>query len=683
MKKTHPTAKKIPYEIKMHGQNLIDNYHWLRDKNWPKISNKEVLKYINEENEYAKTFFNKRKKLTDKIYKELISRIKLSDTSTPIKKRNYYYFSKTLKKCQYKIHLRKKLDEVEEIIFDENKECKNYKFFQVGSLTVSPSEKLLAYSIDTTGNEYYLIKIRDLTAKQEFEEEILNTLGAPIWSKDNQGFYYAKLNDKWRPNKIYYHKLGTSQKEDKLIYEENDNTFRVSLSKSSDEKFIFINISSSDTDEVRTIGDLTKSKILIKRKKDHLFEIDHFNNDFYIKTNDQGKNFRLVRAGSSQAIKNKNLQELIKHCKNEYLIDFNLFDNHIIITKKILGLTNIFIYDYQFNLINNINFPDAAYDAHPIYSWHDDDGVMINYSSLRTPNSTLKYIFKNSKILTLKEQEIPCGYNKDLYKTERIFIESSDNKTKIPVSLIYKKILLKNDGSNPLLLFGYGSYGISIPAAFNTNIFSLLDRGFIFAIAHIRGGDELGFQWYEEAKFLEKKKTFNDFIDVLKFFANSNFTSRKKISIMGGSAGGMLVGVALNKASEFIKSAIADVPFVDVLNTMLDDTLPLTPGEFNEWGNPKEKKYFDYIKSYSPYDNISKKEYPHVLVLAGLNDPRVTYWEPAKYVAKLREHKTDNNLLFLETEMHAGHRGKTGRFERYKEIAKKYSFLLYTHEIND
>lgn len=677
-----PVANKISHTEKIHGEIVKDDYHWLRDQNWPKVKDKDILGYLKKENSCAEKFFSSKKKLQNKIYKELISRIKLADKSTPIKRRNYYYLIQTLEKAQYPIHLRQKAGGKEEILFDENKESKGLEFFQLGCLTISPNEKLLAYSTDIRGDEYYTLRVRDLNANQDLNDAIENIIGTVIWNNDNTGFYYTKLNDKWRPDKVYYHKLGTTQKDDILVYEEKDVTFRVGVSKSTDEKFIFIDVSSSDSNEVRVINAQHKEHVLIKRKKDHLFDIDHIAQDFYLHTNDKGKNFRLVRISDSKKFTAKNYVELISHSDDEYLIDFDLYDNNLVITKKILGIPNIMVYDYQLNLIDNIKFPDEAYSAGTIFSWRDDDGIMINYSSMRTPQSTMKYIFKTKELLTLKEQEIPCGYDKNQYQSERLYIKSRDHKAKIPVSLVYKKSLMKEDGSNPLLLYGYGSYGISISPSFNTNILSLLDRGFVFAIAHVRGGDDLGFKWYESAKFLHKKRTFNDFIDVLKFLAKSTYSAEGKISILGGSAGGMLVGVALNEAGSLLKSAIADVPFVDVLNTMLDENLPLTPGEFKEWGNPKEKKYFDYIKSYSPYDNITAQNYPHILVLAGLNDPRVTYWEPAKYVAKLRDKKTDNNILLLETKMHAGHQGKTGRFERYREVAKKYVFLLETHGIN-
>ncbi|MEQ9115699.1 MAG: prolyl oligopeptidase family serine peptidase, partial [Rickettsiales bacterium] len=557
-----------------------------------------------------------------------------------------------------------------------------HKFFHNAGFSISPCEKFMAYSVDCVGNEFYTTRVRNLHTKEDLPDTIKDVIGAPTWNNESNGFYYTKLDKNWRPNKVYYHKIGDEQKNDKLIYSEQDKTFRLGLSKSTDGRYIFMTASSSTSQELMIIKNDYQIKTLIKRSKDHLFEVDHFNNIFYLLTNDKGKNFRLIKATSEKNLVEKKWVEIIKHSKNDYLTDFQTYDDHLIITKKISGVPKIFVFNYDMELLDELKFEDDSYYASHTYSWHDDDGFIVNYSSLRTPSTTYKYFFKEKSLKTLKEQIIPSGYKKEHYVSERIYVKSRDGLVKIPVSLIYKKSLFHSNGKNPLLLYGYGSYGISIPATFNTNILSLLDRGFVFAIAHVRGGDDLGFEWYESAKFLNKKRTFDDFSDILKFFVKSKYSSTKKISVMGGSAGGMLVGVTLNNESNLINSAIADVPFVDVLNTMLDETLPLTPGEFKEWGDPKEKKFFDYILSYSPYDNIKKIAYPNILVLAGLHDPRVTYWEPAKYVAKLRESKTDNNILVLETEMHAGHKGATARFERYKELAKKYAFLLSTHNIN-
>lgn len=678
--KKPPFAKQKKHSTFVHGIKIDDNYSWLRDKSWPKVENREILQYIEKENNYSKKYFVRSKPLQEKLYQEMISRIKLTDTSTPIKKRNFYYYTKTYKTKQYLTHFRKNARGEIEVLFDENKESKKNKFFNLGGLAVSPCEQFLAYSLDTIGNEFFYIEVRKIKNQNNLTDRINDTIGSPIWDSNSKGFYYLKLNSKWRPNKIYYHKIGTNQKDDKLIYEEKDQTFRLGLSKSTDEKYIYVTSSSSTSQELMMIRE-HKVKLLIKRKPDHLFEVDHFKGSFFLLTNDQGKNFRLVSTANETDLINSKFLELIPHKKSEYITDFQPYNDHLVITKKVQGLEKIMVYNYKMELLDELNFEDPSYHASHIYTWYDDIGFIVQYSSMRTPKTTYQYLFGAQKLKILKEQLIPSGYKKEEYQSERLHIQSRDKKTKIPVSIIYKKSLMKENGANPLLLYGYGSYGISVPPTFNTNVISLLDRGFIFAIAHIRGGDDLGFEWYESAKFLNKKRTFNDFNDIIRFFANSKYSRPKKISIMGGSAGGMLVGVSLNEESSLVLSAIADVPFVDVLNTMLDDTLPLTPFEYKEWGNPKEKEFFDYIKSYSPYDNIKRMDYPHIYVLAGLNDPRVTYWEPAKYVAKLRELKTDNNTLILETQMNAGHQGASGKFTKYKEVSKKYAFLLLSHGI--
>jgi oligopeptidase B len=673
-----PVAKKIAYKRTIHNHIISDDYHWLRDTNWPKVNNKEILNYLKAENKYTEGFFQPHKKFQDKLYKELIGRIKLADRSVPIKKRNYYYFVETTKTSDYEIHLRKNAQGKTEVILDENKESKPYSYFNVCTISISPNDNLMAYSVDTTGDEHYTVYIKDLTSKKSLKDTLKNVLGSIVWDETSSGFYYTKVNDKWRANKLFYHKLGNKQSEDKLIYHEKDQTFRIGLEKSSDYKYIIVAISSSTSVELRHIksDDLTnKLQMLIERRDDHLCSVDHFHHYFYIHTNDKGKNFRLVRV-DDQDYKRSNYQELIPHSDKIYLTGVALYDHNLIIETKELGLPKIHIMDYDLKRKDSIDYPDPAYAASVIYSCHNDDGMMIGYSSMKSPASILKYDFKTKKIKTLKTQEIPSGYNKDEYASERILVPSREKNIKIPVSIVYKKSLFKKDGSNPLFLYGYGSYGISISPRFNTSIFSLLERGFVYAIAHVRGGDDLGFKWYESAKFLKKRRTFHDFIDIARHLVKHKYTSAGNIAIAGGSAGGMLVGNAVNEAPELFRAAIADVPFVDVLNTMLDDTLPLTPGEFKEWGNPKEKEYFHYIKSYSPYDNVKAQSYPNLYVLAGLNDPRVTYWEPAKWVAKLRDTKTDSNLLVLETDMDTGHGGKSGRFDKFKEVAKKYLFVL-------
>ncbi len=679
-----PIAQKIAYKTTIHGEELVDQYHWLRDKNWPNVQDQKVLDYLNAENTYTENYFKPLNYLTDKIYNEILGRIKLADRSVPVMHSDgYYYFTITEEQLSYPIYARKVKDGPDEIILDQNKEAAGHNFFNIGAISVSPDGKLLAYSQDISGDEHYTILVKDLSDNKLLGDSITNVIGNVVWNKLGTGFYYTKLDDKWRANKVYFHKLGDVQELDFLVQEELDQIFRLNVDKSSSEEYIFVTSSSSTSVETSFIkaDDLShQPNLIIPRREDHLYEVDHINENFYIQTNDKGKNFRLVKLPVKDYSAQKFI-EIVPHSEDVYLIGFYLYKQNLVILTKELGLPKITVSDYALNDKKLISFPDAAYTAGVIYSCVSDDGMLISYSSLNTPATIFKYGFALKDLVTLKTQEIPTGYNRDLYQSERLFATSKDG-VKIPISLVYKKSLFKKDGSNPLFLYGYGSYGIAVPPAFSSNAITLLDRGFVYAIAHIRGGDDLGFKWYESAKFLTKKKTFEDFISVADYLVEQHYTSQGEIAIMGGSAGGMLVGAVMNERPELFKTVIADVPFVDVLNTMLDDTLPLTPGEFKEWGNPKEKAYFDYIKSYSPYDNIRSQNYPKLYVLAGLNDPRVTYWEPAKFVARLRATKTDDNILLLETEMEAGHGGKSGRFDRLKEIAKKYAFMLNEFDLN-
>ena len=674
-KASTPKAKKIPHEIQIHGHALVDQYDWLRDRKWPNVTDQDVLDYLKTENQYTKEFFEPLQPVVDKLYHELIGRIKLADRSTPVKHKHHYYFAITEEKSDYAIHARRKKNGVDEIFFDENKEAKGEKFFKVGAISMSPDENLMAYSVDTSGDEHFTIFVRDLSTNKNFTDKITDAIGSIVWSETQSGFYYTKVDDKWRSNMVYWHVLGTDQNQDVLLYKEQDETFGVSLDKTTDDEYIMLCISSKTSTEIRYIDakDLShKINMFIERKDDHLCDVDHINGHFYILTNDLGKNFRLVRTKDAEAPH----EELIGHSKSAYLIGFLLYDNHLVVESREAGLVQIYVFDYQLKDKEHITFPDPAYSAGAVSSDRDDSGVMIKYNSMVSPSTTFQYNFETRKLETLKVQEIPSGYNKDEYECERIYATSRDGDVEVPVSLVYKKSLFKQDGTNPLFLYGYGSYGHAIPASFSTTRISLLDRGFVYAIAHIRGGDELGFEWYESAKFLTKKRTFHDFIDIAKHLIDKQYTGMAKIVICGGSAGGMLMGVTLNEAPELFKGCVAHVPFVDVLNTMLDDTLPLTPGEFKEWGNPKEEEYFNYMKSYSPYENVKPQHYPHMYVLAGLNDPRVTYWEAAKWVAKLRDVKLDDNTLLLETNMDTGHGGKSGRFEQFKELAKEYAFVL-------
>lgn len=674
-----PKAEKIPHITNIHDQKLTDDYFWLRDKSWPKVEDPKVLAYLNAENAYTEAFMKQHKADYDQLYKEITGRIKLDDSTVPIKKDKYEYYSRTEKTSEHPIYCRKLMTKnaKEEIILDANLLSKKSPYFSLGTLAVSRDHKKLLYSADLIGNDRYTVKIKDLKTGQLLPDAVDNTLGSVIWNKEGTGFFYAKLSDSWRTEEVYFHRLTDPQSKDLLLYKEIDPLFMVGVDLSSSKRFLFITTESKNETEVRYI-DLAQpsleSVLIQARHNDHLYAVEHHGDFFYILTNDKGKNFRLVTTLIAKPAQS-HWQELVPHDPKVYLSGLSIYKDYLVLSTKEDGLAQIKITDFATNEQDIVRFPDPTYEASEMFTTFDAKNIRINYSSLVRPNSVLEYDFSNKQLKTLKVTEIPSGYDESLYQSERIFATSKDG-TKVPISLVYKKSLFKKDGSNPVYLYGYGSYGHAIPAYFRSSILSLLDRGFVYAIAHVRGGDDMGYSWYESAKFLTKRNTFDDFLSVADYLVSQKYTTAGNITISGGSAGGMLIGVSINQRPELFRAAIADVPFVDVLNTMLDDKLPLTPGEFKEWGNPKDPQYFDYIRSYSPYDNVKAQNYPALYVTAGLNDPRVTYWEPAKWVAKLRDLKTDHNLLLLDTNMDAGHAGASGRFGQVKEITKEYLFVL-------
>jgi oligopeptidase B len=654
---------------------MQDEFTWLRDTKWPKVSEPKILEYLNNENKYFEKKMNEFSSLEKQLYHELKGRITQEDESYPIKIDEYYYFNKNEKDKDYPI-LYREYNNSNELLLDSNLLSQDKSSFAIGDTSISYDHKQLAYSYDDDGSERYIIKVKNLNNKQDTPDTIKETIGNIIWNKTNDGFYYVSVNKNWHQDKLFFHKLGTSQEQDILIFHEADPSLHLNIDLSSSKEYLIIDVGNGSNNEIYYLS-LTdkKLKLAIKRKTDLLYTLDHIHDKFYITTNDKGKNFRLINLNINDEFNEKNFFEIIPHNKEHYLTSVYLYNEYLVATKKILGLNNIEYYDLKTNkLLDKLNFPEETYEANVIYTNKDDKYFRLGYSSLTTPYSILEYDTINKTLYTRKTDKIPSGYDSNLYKSKRLWAEGKDG-TKIPISIVYRKDMI-SDSPNKLLLYGYGSYGITIPMNFRKNIISLLDRGFIYAIAHIRGGDELGFNWYESAKFLTKKLTFQDFISVSEYLIEYKYTSSDRLSIMGGSAGGMLVGVVLNERPDLFKSAIALVPFVDVLNTMLDEGVPLTPPEFEEWGNPKNQEYYKYIKSYCPYSNVKKQNYPNMLVTAGLTDPRVGYWEAAKWVAKLRKYKTDDNILLLKTEMHAGHKGQSGRFNGLEEIAMIYSFII-------
>lgn len=651
-----------------------DNYSWLRDKNWPKVESREILDYVNAENNYFESMTLDSKQMEKEIYQELKSRVKEDDESYPVKQDEYYYYTRVEKNKDYSI-LCRKFEGKEETILDCNILAIDKSSFSIGQTSVSCDHSKLAYSFDADGSERFTIYVKDLNSGENLADVITGVMGNIVWNKACDGFYYIKLNENWRPDKVLFHSLGKKEQDDIVIYQEMDPGFYISIGCSASKEYLILDIGNGSSSEARylRLDEFSSSlKIAIKRKKDQLYSLDHIHNNFYLLTNDRGKNFRLVFLSELDEFDVNNFKEIIAHSDNDYLTDIALYDKYLAIAKTVLGLTKLEYFDIKTHkFIGDIKFNEEVYQADIAYT-HSKDFLRISYSSLTMPRSVLEYDFENKILHTRKIDEVK-GYDPSLYKAKRLWATSIDG-VKVPISIVYRKDKFKEN--NPLLLYGYGSYGAGMSASFRSNIISLLDRGFSYAIAHIRGGDELGFTWYESAKFLTKKLTFADFIACSEYLIEQKYTAADKLAIMGGSAGGMLMGVVINQRPELFKAAIAMVPFVDVLNTMLDETLPLTPIEYEEWGNPKHPEYFDYIKSYCPYQNIKMQNYPNILVTAGLTDPRVGYWEAAKWVAKLRKNKLDNNLLLLKTDMDAGHSGKSGRFRYLEEVAMIYSFIL-------
>lgn len=672
---TPPIAPKQTHEFTVHGDTITDDYAWLRDK-----ENPEVIAYLKAENDFTeKILLKPYAELKEQLYQELKSRIKEDDDSVPAKLDHYYYYSKVLAGKQYRIYCRKQnsLDNPEEVFLDVNQLAESTAYFQLGALAISPNHKLLAYSADTTGAEQYTLQFKDLTTGELLGDRIPNTHYSVVWANDNQTFYYTVLDDNQRPYRLYRHVLGQPVAQDELLYEETDAQFFVGCSKSRDRQYIFLEVDGKITSEIYFLdaNDPKASFTIVEpRQKGLEYSVTHHEGSFYIVTNDHAQNFRIAKTSVSQP-QQKFWQEFIPHDPHCLIEGFEEFKDYFVIDERHQGLSRIKVFSLADQKFHYIEFDDPTYAVFSATNLEFDTHTFrFGYTSLVSPMTVFDYDVNTHTKTVKKQDEVPGGYDASQYRSERILATSHDG-VEVPISLVYRQDFQK-DGSCPLYLYGYGSYGMSMDAYFSTNRLSLLDRGFVFAIAHIRGGSEMGRQWYEDGKFLKKKNTFLDFIACAEHLVKEKYTSTGNIAISGGSAGGLLVGATLNLKPELFKAAIADVPFVDVLNTMLDDSLPLTPLEYDEWGNPDDSEYYHYIRSYSPYDNVTSQAYPHLFVTAGLNDPRVTYWEPAKWVAKLRDLKQDQNLLLLYTNMDAGHGGASGRYESLKELAMEYTFLL-------
>ncbi len=650
----------------------VDNYFWLRNRSDP-----EVIAFLEAENRYTEEVMAPTKPLQENLYQEILGRIQETDVSVPVKRDDYFYYTRTEAGKAYSIQCRKRgsLEAPEEILLDANALAEGQKYFRLGNFAVSPDHRLLAYSTDLEGDETYTIQVKNLVTGELLPDRIANTYYTLEWANDNRTFFYTVLDETKRPYRAFRHELGVEP--DVLVYQEDDGRFSLGLGKTRSRRFVFIELASPLTSELRYLeaGDpRAEFRVMLPRRQDVEYDASHHGEYFYIRTNDRAKNFRLMRTEVGDP-SSENWHEVIPARADVTIEGVDSFEDHLVIYERERGLETICIRDGMGGFSHYVDFPEPVYTVSAAGNAEYQTNLLrFNYTSLVTPTSVFDYDVRTRQRELKKQYEVRGGYDASQYQSERIFAKAPDG-VEVPISLVYRRGFERN-GSSPLLLYGYGAYGHSIDPRFSSDRLSLLDRGMIFAIAHIRGGAELGEVWHDQGKLLQKKNTFSDFIAGAEHLISERYTSPDRLAIMGGSAGGLLMGAVLNARPELFHAAIAKVPFVDTLNTMLDPTLPLTMSEYEEWGNPEEKQYYDYIRSYSPYDNVAPREYPTMLVTGGLNDPRVSYWEPAKWVAKLRELKKDSNVLLLKTNMGSGHFGPSGRYEGIKEVAFDYAFLL-------
>ena len=674
---TPPKAQTRPHSYERHGVTIDDPWAWLRDPKYPEVDDPDVIAYLKAENAYFDRWKEQHQELIDQLFEEMKARIKEDDSSVPIRDGDFLYWWAFKPGAQYRTWYRKPVSGgADQVLLDEPAEAEGRDYFRLGALEISPDGKLLATLADYDGSERFELRIRDLATGKDIETVTKVGIGLPVWSSDSAGVVFTEVNDQWRSYRARYHRLGRPVDEDITLYEETEELgFTVGLGKSHDRSTIFVSTGDNATTEVRFVSADDPSRpltLISRRRQGREYHVDAAHGKFWIHTNDDHVNFRLAVADPADPEK---WETVIPGSDRVYLTGATAYRDHLAITTRVDGLDRLTLRTYE-GQETHIPFEEASYSAffmgNPEFA---PDSYRVGYTSMVTPTTTYDYHPQSGELEVLKVQEIPSGYDASQYATERLTIEARDG-TKVPVSVVYKKGFEKN-GEGKLFLYAYGAYGIAIPPSFNSNRVSLLDRGWACAIAHIRGGDDLGYQWFLDGKLTKRTNTFNDFVDAAKGLIAAKFTRAGRIAINGGSAGGELMGAVVNSDPGLWGAVIADVPFVDVLNTMLDDTLPLTPGEWPEWGNPiTDKAAFDYIRSYSPYDNVRAQDYPPMLITGGLTDPRVTYWEPAKWAAKLRATKTDTNPLFLKINMGAGHGGKSGRWEKLHEVAETYGFML-------
>ncbi|MDH5585781.1 MAG: S9 family peptidase [Nitrospirota bacterium] len=670
-----PLAKSIPHALEQHGQVRVDPYYWLNDR-----TNPEVLAYLEKENDYATALREHTAELEHTLFEEIKGRIKPVDLSVPFKQGDYVYYIRYEEGKEYAIYCRKKgsLSGPEEIMIDGNAMAEGHEYFSLGNWMVSSGQDIVAFAIDTQGRRIYSLGFKNLATGEILTDVIPAVTGNMEWGNDNRTLLYARQDpDTLRSYRIYRHVLGQDSAQDELVYEEPDETFSAFIAKSKSKRYLFIGLHQTVSSEYLYLNADTPGgtfHVFCPRERGHEYDVDHLGEYFFIRTNDQAKNFRLMKTGVKTPEKT-HWQEVIPHRSDVFFEGFELFREYLVVEERKDGLIHLRILHHADGQDHELDFGEPAYFASLGDNYEIDTPYLrFGYTSMTTPMTIYDYHMETREKVFLKQEEVLGDFQISHYQTERIFALANDG-TRIPISLVYRKGFSPN-GSHPLLLYGYGSYGASMDASFSSPRVSLLDRGFVYALAHIRGGEELGRQWYEHGKLFHKKNSFTDFIACGEFLIQQGYVHSQKLYALGGSAGGLLMGAVMNMRPDLFHGMVAQVPFVDVVTTMLDPDIPLTTGEYDEWGNPTEKKFYDYMLTYSPYDNVSAKAYPHVLVTAGLHDSQVQYWEPAKWVAKLRAHKTDNNRLLLKTNMDAGHGGASGRFKRYEETAMVYAFLL-------
>jgi len=670
-----PNAEKKPVELEKHGDVRIDNYYWLRERDNP-----DVIAYLEAENAYREAVMKETEDLQDELYEEMVGRIKQTDESVPYKKNGYWYYTRYEEGKEYPVYCRKKgtMDAEEEVMINVNEMAEGHAFYMLVGLSVSKDNRYLTFGVDTVSRRKYTLHVKDLVTGEFLSDEIPVTTGGSTWANDNKTIFYTRKDEQTlRSNAIYRHTLGTPASEDELVYTEDDETFNTFVFKTKSTDYIMIGSVSTMSTEYRFIdasrpGD--EFTVLQPRVRGLEYSVAHFGDHFYIVTNLDAKNFRLMKTPVSATGKG-NWEEVIGHREDVYLEGIELFSNFMVVEERKEGLIGLRVIPWEGDGEHYLEFWEEVYSAGiSVNPEFDTDLLRFGYSSLTTPYSTYDYNMVTREKELLKRQEVLGDFDPDNYEARRIYGTGKDGK-KVPMSIVYRKGVEK-DGETPVLLYGYGSYGNTIDPGFRSSRLSLLDRGFIFAIAHVRGGQIYGREWYEDGKLLNKMNTYTDFISCAEHMINDGYTNPEKLFAMGGSAGGLLMGAVLNMRPELFEGVVAAVPFVDVVTTMLDESIPLTTGEYDEWGNPNEEKYYEYMLSYSPYDNVKEQEYPNILVTTGLHDSQVQYWEPAKWVAKLRDKKTDDNLLLMYCNMDTGHGGASGRFERFKETAMEYAFML-------